>query len=81
LPINVPFDAIESEMLTAFLNKLETQLKEENTFSMFENAVLRGIFGLKGEEVKGQNCIMRFFIICTPHQLLLGLSNQRGLDG
>jgi hypothetical protein len=38
---------------------------------------LRGIFGPKRDEVTGGgNCIMRGFINCTLHQILLGRSNQ-----
>jgi hypothetical protein len=36
-----------------------------------ENRVLRGIFGPKGEEVVG-GCIMRNFITCTLHEILIG---------
>jgi hypothetical protein len=41
---------------------------------VFENRVLRGMFGPKGEEVKGywKDCIMRSFITCTLHQILMG---------
>jgi hypothetical protein len=37
-----------------------------------ENQVLRKIFGLKREEELGigENCTVRSFIICSPHQLL-----------
>jgi hypothetical protein len=37
--------------------------------------VLRRIFGPKKDEVteSWENCIMRCSIICTPHQLLLGI--------
>jgi hypothetical protein len=37
---------------------------------VFENRVLRKIFGPKGEEVMegGENCIMRSFMICTLDQ-------------
>jgi hypothetical protein len=47
---------------------------------VFENRVLRRIFGPKGEEVTGdgENYIMRSFIICTVNQILLEPSNQRG---
>jgi hypothetical protein len=41
---------------------------------MFENRVLKGIFGPKGEREghdKGENCVMRSFIICTPCQTAL----------
>ena len=39
---------------------------------MFENRVLRRIFGSKKDEVPGgrENYIMKSFMICTPHQIL-----------
>jgi hypothetical protein len=46
---------------------------------MFENRVLRRIFGPKRVEVTGcwtQGSIMRSFINCALHQILLELSNQ-----
>jgi hypothetical protein len=54
-------------------------LREECRLRVFENRVLR-IFGTRGEEVAeaGENCIMRSIITCMLHQILLGLSNQRG---
>jgi hypothetical protein len=39
---------------------------------MFENRVLRRIFGPKGEEMAGEDCIMKSFITCTIHKILLG---------
>jgi hypothetical protein len=39
---------------------------------VFENRVLRRIFGPKREEMAGENCIMRSFITCTLHHILLG---------
>jgi hypothetical protein len=38
---------------------------------VFENRVLRGIFGLKRDEVieDGENCIMRGFITFTLRQI------------
>jgi hypothetical protein len=40
---------------------------------VFENRVLRRIFGLKRDEVTGEweNYIMRRLMICTAHQILL----------
>jgi hypothetical protein len=45
---------------------------------VFENRVLRQIFGSETEEVKGYggSCIMRNFIICTHPQISLGRSSQ-----
>jgi hypothetical protein len=41
---------------------------------MFENGVLRRIFGPESEKVTGggENYIMRNLMICTPHPVLCG---------
>jgi hypothetical protein len=39
-------------------------------FRVFENRMLRRIFGPKREA--GESCIMRSFITCTLQQILLG---------
>jgi hypothetical protein len=46
-------------------------LREEHRLRVFENRVLRRIFGPKREEVRenGDNCIMRSFMICTLRQV------------
>jgi hypothetical protein len=44
-------------------------LREEHTMRVFENRVLRRIFGPKRDEVTGENCIMRNFITCTLLQV------------
>ena len=43
-------------------------LREERRLRVFENRVLRRIFGPKRDEVKGngENYIMRSLVICTP---------------
>jgi hypothetical protein len=45
---------------------------------VFENRVLRKIFGSKMDEVigGGEDYITRNLMICTDHQILFGLSNQ-----
>jgi hypothetical protein len=43
-------------------------LREEHRLRVFENKVLRRIFGPKRHEVTG-NCIMRSFVICTLRQV------------
>ena len=50
---------------------------------MFENKVLRRIFEPKRDKVtgSGENCVMRSLMICTPHQMLFGLSNREEWDG
>jgi hypothetical protein len=46
-------------------------LREEHRLRVFENRVLRRIFGSKRNEVaeNGENCIMRSFVICTLDQV------------
>jgi hypothetical protein len=43
-------------------------LREEHRLRVFENRVLRRIFGSKRDEERGdwRNCTMRSFITCTP---------------
>jgi hypothetical protein len=43
-------------------------LREEHRLRVFENRVLRRIFGPKRDET-GENCIMRSFITCTLLQV------------
>ena len=48
-------------------------LREERRLWMFENRVLRRVFGPRWYEVtSGRNCIMRNLMICTPHPILFG---------
>jgi hypothetical protein len=48
-------------------------LREEHKLRVFENRVLRRIFGPKREEDDhGGNCIMMNFITCILHRILLG---------
>jgi hypothetical protein len=42
-------------------------LREEHRLRVFENRLLRRIFGPRRDEVTG-DCIMRSFITCTPRQ-------------
>jgi hypothetical protein len=46
-------------------------LREEHRLRVFENRVLRRIFGPKRDEVTEniENCIMRSFVICTLRQV------------
>jgi hypothetical protein len=46
-------------------------LREEHRLRVFENRVLRGIFGPKRDAVLevGERCIMRSFITCTVRQV------------
>jgi hypothetical protein len=52
--------------------------REEYRLRLFENRVLRRIFGPKRDEVTGEWRKLHngSFIICTHHQILLGSSNQ-----
>jgi hypothetical protein len=47
-------------------------LREEIRLRVFDNRVLRGIFGTKRDKVTGEwkNFIMRSLMICTRHPLL-----------
>jgi len=49
-------------------------LREEHRLRVFENRVLRGIFGPKRDEVtgNGENYIMKNLMICIPHPIFLG---------
>jgi hypothetical protein len=46
-------------------------LREEHRLRVFENRVLKRIFGPKRNEVTGgwRSCIIRSFVICTLHQV------------
>jgi hypothetical protein len=46
-------------------------LREEQRLRVFENRVLRRIFGPKRDEVtvNGENCITKSFMICTLRQV------------
>ena len=49
-------------------------LREERRLRVFENRVLRRVFGPKRDEVtgNGENYIMRSLVICTPYRILCG---------
>ena len=56
-------------------------LAEEHRLRVFENKVLRRIFWSKRDEVTGEwrrlhKEKLYAFMLCTPHQILFGLSNQ-----
>jgi hypothetical protein len=53
------------------------KLREEHRSRVSNYWVLRVIFEPK-EEVAGECCIMRSFVTCTLHQMLLGRANQGG---
>ena len=47
-------------------------LREERRLRVFENGVLRRVFGSKRDEVtgNGENYIMRSLVICTHYRIL-----------
>ena len=50
-------------------------LREERRLTVFENRLLRRIFGPKRDEVKkgsGENYVKRSLTICTDHKILFG---------
>jgi len=49
-------------------------LREERRLRVFENRVLRRIFGPKRDEGTGsrENYVMSSLMICTPHPVLFG---------
>ena len=49
-------------------------LRVERRLRVFENRVLRRVFGTKRGEVtgNGENYIMRSLVICTPYPILCG---------
>jgi hypothetical protein len=51
---------------------LSLTMSEERRLKVFENRVLKRIFGPIRDEAteSGENCIMRRSMICTPHQIL-----------
>jgi len=46
---------------------LSLKLKEKRRLRVFENRVLRRIFGPKRDEGSGENYIMRSLMICTSY--------------
>jgi hypothetical protein len=53
-------------------------LREEHRLKVFENRVLRRIFGPKRDEMMkgGENCIMRSFMICALRYVQLEKSSR-----
>jgi len=49
-------------------------LMEERRLRVFENRILRRIFGPKRDTVtgSGENYIQRSLMVCVPHQILFG---------
>ena len=64
-------------ILPVFLYGCETwslTLREERRLRVFQNRVLRKVFGPKRDEVtgNGENYIMKSLVICTPYRILCG---------
>jgi hypothetical protein len=64
------------------LHRCETwslAVREEHTLRVFENKVLRKIFGPKRDEVMGgwRNCKTRSFMICTLHKHNIMMKSRR----
>ena len=57
-------------MKTHFLTELT--LREERRLRVFENRVLRRVFGPKRDDVQGngENYIMKSLVICTPYRVV-----------
>ena len=53
-------------------------MKEGRSVWVFENRVLRRIFGPERNKVtgSGENSIMKSLMICTPHPILSGCENR-----
>jgi len=53
---------------------LSLTLREERRLRVFENRVLRRIFGPRRDEVpgSGENYIMSSLMVSTPHQIFFG---------
>ena len=49
-------------------------LRDESRLRVFENRVLRRVFGPKRDKVRGngENYIMRSLVICIPYPILCG---------
>jgi hypothetical protein len=78
---NVKVKMYKTTTLPVVLYGCETwslTLREEHRLSVFENRVLRRIFGPKRDEVTGEwrSWTIRSFIFCKHPQILLGKSNQ-----
>ena len=59
-------------------NSSGRSLREERRLRVFENRVLRRIFGPKRNEVtgSGENYMMKSLMMCTPNSILFGSSNR-----
>jgi hypothetical protein len=58
-------------------------LREEHEERVFENRLLKKMFGPKMVEVTRvcENCIARSFMVCTAHQILFGYPKKQKVLG
>jgi hypothetical protein len=80
---NIKIRTYKTIILRVILNRCENWsliLWEEHRVRVFENRMMRRIFGQKREEV-AENCMMESFITCTLHQVKLERSSRVGCDG
>jgi hypothetical protein len=78
---NVKFKIYKTIILPVVLYGCETlslTLREKHRLRVFENRILRRIFGPKKDEVmeNGGSCTVRYFIICTHPEISLGKLSQ-----
>jgi hypothetical protein len=80
---NVKIRICKTVNLPIFLYWRETwslTLREEHRLSVFQNRVLKRMFGTKRDEMVkfGENCKTRTFVTCAHGQVWLERSCQRG---
>jgi hypothetical protein len=74
---NLKFKIYRTIILSVVLYGCEAwslTLREERRLRVFENSVLRRVFGPRRAEVKGtgENYVMKSLMICTPYPILCG---------
>ena len=74
---NLKIEIYRTTILPVVLYGCETwplSLRDERRLRVFENRVLRRVFGPKRDEVtaNGENCIMRSLVIYTSYPILCG---------
>jgi hypothetical protein len=76
---NLKIKIYKTVILPVVLYECETwalTLREEHRLRVFENRVLRRIFGPKRRTVLGENCIMMNVTALIRHRIFLGRSNK-----
>jgi len=74
---NIKIKIYKTIILPFVLYRYETwslALREERRLRVFENGMLRRIFGPKRDEVtgNGENYVMRSLMLCTAHPIFFG---------